>query len=85
MKKTYDPPLTENSNSPLFRVDRNIRLAHQRLATAIDMKQHHTSHSLAQEVIKEARESLRKADHQRELKLKDLAQAEAEYEARRQR
>ena len=85
MKKTYDPPLTENSNSPLFRVDRNIRLAHQRLATAIDMKRHHTSHSLAQEVIKEARESLRKADHQRELKLKDLAQAEAEYQARRQR
>jgi len=85
MKKTYDPPLTENSNSPLFRVDRNIRLAHQRLATAIDMKQHHTSHSLAQEVIKEARESLRKADHQRELKLKDLAQAEADYQARRQR
>ena len=85
MKKTYDPPLTENSNSPLFRVDRNIRLAHQRLATAIDMKRHHTSHSLAQEVIKEARESLRKADQQRELKLKDIAQAEAEYQARRQR
>ena len=85
MKKTYDPPLTENSNSPLFRVDRNIRLAHQRLATAIDMKQHHPSHNLAQEVIKEARESLRKADHQRELKLKDIAQAEADYQARRQR
>jgi hypothetical protein len=85
MKKTYDPPLTENSNSPLFRVDRSIRLAHQRLATAIDMKRHHTSHSLAQEVIKEARESLRKADQQRELKLKDLAQAEADYQARRQR
>ncbi len=85
MKKTYDPPLTENSNSPLFRVDRNIRLAYQRLASAIDMKQHHTSHNLAQEVIKEARESLRKADHQRELKLKELAQAEAEFQARRQR
>lgn len=85
MKKTYDPPLTENSNSPLFRVDRNIRLAHQRLASAIDMKQHHTSHNLAQEVIKEARESLRKADQQRELKLKELAQAEAEFQARPQR
>lgn len=85
MKKIYDPPLTENSNSPLFRVDRNVRLAHQRLETAIDMKRHHTSHNLAQEVIKEARESLRKADHQRELKLKELAQAEAERQARRSR
>lgn len=85
MKKTYDPPLTENSNSPLFRVDRSIRLAHQRLGSAIDMKHHHTSHNLAQDVIREARESLRKAEHQRELKLREIAQAEAERLARRQR
>ena len=85
MKKTYDPPLTENSNSPLFRVDRNVRVAHERLASAIDMKRHHTSHSLAQEVIQEARDALRKADHQRALKLKEVAQAEAEFQARRQR
>lgn len=73
MKKTYDPPLATNPHDPLFRVDKGVASARQRLDAAIDMKRHHTSHSLAQEVIKEAREGLRKAEHARVLKLKELA------------
>ncbi|MDR7192006.1 hypothetical protein [Luteimonas terrae] len=81
MKKSYDPPLTTNQNAPLYRVDQGIRKAQERLASAIDMKRHHTNQNLAQEVIKEARDGLRKAEHQRELKIKELAQKDAERQA----
>lgn len=83
MKKIYDPPLTTNQNAPLYRIDKTIEKAHERLTSAIDMKRHHTSHSLAQEVIKEAREALRKAEHQRELKIKEVAQKDADAKAYR--
>lgn len=63
MKKHYDPPLTTNPNDPLFRVDKGIASAQKNLDVAIDMKRHHTRHNLAQEVIKEARAILRKAEH----------------------
>lgn len=77
MKKTYDPPLTQNSNAPLFRFDRAIEKAQQRVTDAIAMKHHHTSHNLAQEVIREARDALRKAEHARETKVRELAQKTA--------
>lgn len=77
MKKTYDPPLTSHPHDPLYRVDKGIVSAQQRLAAAIDAKAQHTRHSLAQEVIKEAREALRKAEHARVLKLKELAEKAA--------
>lgn len=77
MKKTYDPPLTSNPHDPLYRVDKGIAAAQQRLATAIDTKRHHTSHSLAQEVIREARDGLRRAEQARVLKLKELAEKAA--------
>lgn len=78
MKKIYDPPLTTNPHAPLYRVDKAIIGAQQRLTAAIDGKRLHTSHSLAQEVVKEAREGLRKAEHQRALKMQELAQRAAE-------
>lgn len=81
MKKIYDPPLTGNTNAPLYRVDKAIEKAQERLASAICMKRHHTSQNLAQEVIKEARDGLRKAEHQRDLKIKELAQKDAEKKA----
>ncbi|WP_440223425.1 hypothetical protein ACQQ2N_20440 [Dokdonella sp. MW10] len=81
MKKHYDPPLTTNPNDPLFRVDKGIASAQKKLDVAIDMKRHHTRHNLAQEVIKEAREMLRKAEHARALKLKELAVKAAEMRA----
>lgn len=77
MAKIYDPPLTGDGHSPLYRVDKAIKLAQQRLDAAIDAKRHHTSQNLAQEVIKEAREALRKADQQRALKLLELKQQQA--------
>ncbi|QCO66968.1 hypothetical protein E4582_11700 [Luteimonas yindakuii] len=83
MKKSYDPPLTRNTNAPLYRFDKAIEKAQERLLSAIDMKQHHTSHNLAQEVISEAREALRKAEHQRELKIRELAQKDADAKAYR--
>lgn len=83
MKKTYDPPLTQNSNAPLFRFDKAIEKAQQRLDTAIDMKRHHTSHNLALEVIREARDGLRKAEQSREAKVRELAQKAAEIKAAR--
>lgn len=82
MKKTCDPPLTKAPHSPLYRVDKAIEQAQERLASAIDMKQHHTSHSLAQEVIREAREALRKAEQQRAAKLRELAQGESATKSR---
>ncbi len=83
MKKIYDPPLTKNQNAPLYRIDKAIEKAQERLLAAIDMKRHHTSQNLAQEVVKEAREALRKADHVRELKIKELAQKDADSRAYR--
>lgn len=73
MTKRYEPPLTVDPHGPLYRVDKAIKLAQQRLDAAIDAKRHHTSHSLAQEVIKEAREALRKSEKLRVLKLMELA------------
>ncbi|MEO9080349.1 MAG: hypothetical protein ABI268_13700 [Rhodanobacter sp.] len=81
MTKSYDPPLATNPHDPLYRVDKGIKAAQQRLDAAIDMKRHHTSQNLAHEVIKEAREGLRKSEQLRALKLKELAQKRAEIAA----
>lgn len=81
MTKSYDPPLTTNPHAPLYRVDKAIRAAQQRLDAAIDAKRHHTSQNLAHEVIKEAREGLKKSELLRVLKIKELAQKAAEAEA----
>ncbi len=72
MTKNYDPPLTTDPHGPLYRVDKAIKLAQERLDAAIDAKRHHTSQNLAQEVIKEAREELRKSEKLRVLKLIEL-------------
>ena len=77
MKKIYDPPLTTAPHAPLYRVDKAILGAQKRLTAAIEGKRLHTSNSLAQEVVKEAREALRKAEHQRTLKMQELAQRAA--------
>jgi hypothetical protein len=74
MMKSYDPPLTTNPHGPLYRVDKAINAAQLRLDGAIDAKRHHTSQNLAHEVIKEAREGLKKAEQMRLLKIKELAQ-----------
>jgi hypothetical protein len=81
MTKSYDPPLTTNPHGALYRVDKGIKAAQQRLDAAIDAKRHHTSQNLAHEVIKEAREGLKKAEQMRVLKIKELAQKAAETEA----
>ena len=81
MPKSYDPPLTENPHGPLYRVDKAIRAAQQRLDAAIAMKRHHTSQDLAYEVIKEAREALKKCEQLRLLKIKELMQKAAENDA----
>ncbi|MBB6243335.1 hypothetical protein [Rhodanobacter sp. MP1X3] len=80
MTKSYEPPLTTNPHAPLYRVDKGIRAAQQRLDAAIDARQHHTSQNLAFEVIKEAREGLKKSEQLRALKIKELAQRSAETE-----
>ncbi len=72
MTKNYDPPLTTDPHGPLYRVDKAIKLAQERLDAAIDAKRHHTSQNLAQEVIKEAREALKKSEKLRVLKLIEL-------------
>lgn len=72
MAKPYDPPLTVGPHGPLQRVDKVIRAAQQRLDAAMDAKRHHTNQNLAQEVIKEAREALRKVEKLRLAKIKDL-------------
>ncbi len=72
MAKDYDPPLTAAPHSPLYRVDKAIKAARQRLDAAIDAKRHHTSQNLAHEVIKEAREALRKCEKLRAAKLREL-------------
>ncbi len=81
MTKTYDPPLTSNPHGPLYRVDKAIRFAQLRLDAAIDAKRHHTSQNLAHEVIKEAREGLKKSELARVLRIKELAQKAAESES----
>jgi hypothetical protein len=81
MTKSYDPPLTANPHGPLYRVDKGIKAAQQRLDAAIDAKRHHTSQNLAHEVIKEAREGLKKSEQLRVLKIRELAQKVAESEA----
>lgn len=78
MTKSYAPPLTTNPHDPLYRVDKAIRAAQQRLDAAIDMKRHHTSQNLAHEVIREAREGLKKSEQLRLLRIKGLAQKAAE-------
>ena len=80
MMKNYDPPLTTNPHAPLYRVDKGIRAAQLRLDAAIDAKRHHTSQNLAHEVIKEAREGLKKSEFLRVLKIKELVQKAAEIE-----
>jgi hypothetical protein len=55
--------------------------AQRRLDAAIDAKRHHTSQNLALEVIKEAREGLKKAESLRVLKIKELAQKAATAQA----
>jgi hypothetical protein len=73
MTKTYDPPLTGIGHDPLYRVDKAIKLAQQRLDAAIDAKRHHTNQNLAHEVIKEARDALRKAEKARVVRMAELA------------
>jgi hypothetical protein len=80
MTKNYEPPLTTNPHAPLYRVDKGIRAAQLRLDAAIDAKRHHTSQNLAFEVIKEAREGLKKSEQLRVLKIKELVQKAAEIE-----
>lgn len=78
MTKNYDPPLSSNPHAPLYRVDKAIRAAQQRLDAAIDAKRHHTSQNLAFEVIREAREALKKCEQLRVLKIRELAQKAAD-------
>ena len=81
MTKSYDPPLATNPHDPLYRVDKGIRAAQQRLDAAIDAKRHHTSQNLAHEVIREARDGLKKAEQLRGLKIREVAQKAAEMAA----
>ncbi len=81
--ESYDPPLVTNPHHPLYRVDKAIKAAQLRLDGAIDAKRHHTSQNLAHEVIKEAREGLKKAELTRVLRLKELAQKAAAGETGR--
>ena len=81
MTKSYDPPLATNPHDPLYRVDKGIRAAQQRLDAAIDAKRHHTSQNLALEVIREARDGLKKAEQLRGLKIREVAQKAAEMAA----
>lgn len=80
MTKNYEPPLTTNPHAPLYRVDKAIRAAQQRLDAAIDAKRHHTSQNLAHEVIREAREGLKKCEQLRVLRIRELAQGAAQGE-----
>ncbi len=71
--KIYEPALTTNPHGPLYRVDKAIMAAQQRLDAAIDAKRHHTNHNLAHQVIKEAREGLKKAEQLRLIRIKEIA------------
>ena len=75
MTKSYDPPLTADPHGPLYRVDKAIKLAQQRLDAAIDAKRHHTNQNLAHEVIKEAREALKKSEKLRVLRIIEVEAA----------
>ena len=75
MAKIYDPPLTVDGHSQLYRVDKAIKLAQQRLDAAIDSKRHHTNQNLANEVVREARDGLRKSEKLRALRIMELAAA----------
>ncbi|QNN69785.1 hypothetical protein [Thermomonas carbonis] len=75
MTRLYDPPLTVDGHSPLYRVDKAIKLAQQRLDAAIDAKRHHTNQNLAHEVVKEARDALRKTEKMRAARIMELAAA----------
>ena len=81
MTKSYDPPLTTNPHGSLYRVDKGIKGAQQRLDAAIDAKRHHTSQNLAHEVIREARAGLKKSEQLRMLRIKELAQKAAAIES----
>jgi hypothetical protein len=81
MTKSYVPPLVTNPHDPLYRVDKAIMAAQRRLDAAIDAKRHHTSQNLAHEVIREAREGLRKSEQLRVLKINELAQKAATVQA----
>jgi hypothetical protein len=72
MTKLYDPPLTVGAHGPLYRADKAIRAAQQRLDAAIDAKRHHTNQNLANEVVKEARDALRKVEKLRLAKIREL-------------
>ena len=72
MPKSYDPPLTAAPHSPLYRVDKAIKVAQQRLDAANDAKRHHTNQNLAHQVIKEAREALKKSEKLRVLKIRGV-------------
>ena len=72
MTKSYEPPLTVDPHGPLYRVDKAIKLAQQRLDAAIDAKRHHTSQNLAHQVIKEAREALKKSETLRVLRIVEV-------------
>ncbi len=78
MKKFYDPALTTNPHGPLYRVDKAIAAAQHALDAAVDAKRHHTNQNLAHQVIKEAREGLKKAELMRVLKMKELGQKAGE-------
>lgn len=81
MTKSYQPPLATHPHDALYRVDKAIWAAQQRLDAAIDAKRHHTSQNLAHEVIKEARAGLKKAEQQRLIKIREVAQKAAEMAA----
>jgi hypothetical protein len=72
MTKNYDPPLTADPHGHLYHVDKAIKLAQQRLDAAIDAKRHHTNQNLAHQVIKEAREALRRSEKLRALKIMEI-------------
>ncbi len=73
MTKSYDPPLTAAPHSPLYGVDKAIKLAQQRLDAAIDASVLHTNQNLARQVIKEAREALKKSEAVRAIKIMETA------------
>ena len=72
MNRIYDPPLTIDGNSPLYRLDKAVKSAQLQLDTALAAKRHHTNQNLAHVVIKEAREALKKAEKVRALKVAEL-------------
>lgn len=72
MTKSYVPPLTTAPHSPLYRVDKAIKVAQQRLDAAIDAKHYHTNHNLAHQIIKEARDALKRSEKLRVLKIMEL-------------